>query len=191
MESKEDYWADMGMDDEEETLPNEQHAGEDAGEERSLSQDFEGRRLPVNDCAPEQNLALRMRWGSSLACTSTHLRVADEIMTFLGGAPFENEHIDKAVAAMGTAQNLKEEENVMVAREGGSKSVQAGLGQATSQGSLLWSQTMVRHLGSRLTWNMPFAKDSKRITAAWNAWHMLGDFGNAALQAIMYVLHRA
>ena len=47
-------------------------------------------------------------------------------------AAFENQQIDKAMAATGTAQNLKVEENVTVAREGRSKSVQAGLEQATT-----------------------------------------------------------
>ena len=44
----------------------------------------------------------------------------------------DNAQIDKAMAATGIAQNLKMEENVIVARGGGSKSVQAGLWQATT-----------------------------------------------------------
>ena len=44
----------------------------------------------------------------------------------------EIEHIDMAMAALGTTRDLKGEENVIVARGGGSKSVQAGLGHATS-----------------------------------------------------------
>ena len=43
--------------------------------------------------------------------TKTKLRVADEILTFLEGAAFENEQIDVAMAAMGIAGNLKKEEN--------------------------------------------------------------------------------
>ena len=35
----------------------------------------------------------------------------------------------------------------------------------------------VLYSGSRLTWKMSFAKlRSTRTAAAWNAWHMLGDF---------------
>ena len=44
-------------------------------------------------------------------------------------AALENEQIDKGITAMGIALNLKEEENVLLARGGGSKSVQMGLAQ--------------------------------------------------------------
>ena len=37
----------------------------------------------------------------------TKIRVADEVLTSLAAAALENEHIDKAMAAMGIAQNLK------------------------------------------------------------------------------------
>ena len=135
------------MDDEEETKPKEKHVGENADEE-GIWEDQEG---------PEEILALRMRWGLSLECsepqpTSTKLRLADEILTFLGEAAFENE---QAMAAMGTAQNLKEEENVIVAREVGTKCVQPGLGQSTSQGlcagvrddgEIPWEQADLEHV---------------------------------------------
>ena len=77
---------------------------------------------------PKRIPALRIRWGLSLECRplQTKLRIADDILTFLAEAAMENEHIDKAMAAMGIAQKLKEEENVIVARRGGSTSVQAG-----------------------------------------------------------------
>ena len=45
--------------------------------------------------------------------------------------------------------------------------MQAGLGQATCQGLLAGSSKFtVRHLGSRLTWNMSFAKKRETRTAA-------------------------
>ena len=62
------------------------------------------------------------------------LPIAHEILTFLAEAALENEHIDKAMAAMGITKNLKEEENVIAVRGGGSTSVQSGLGHATRQG---------------------------------------------------------
>ena len=42
----------------------------------------------------------------------------------------ENEQIDKAIAAMGIAQNVKKEENVIVVRGGGSKPVGADMSGA-------------------------------------------------------------
>ena len=45
------------------------------------------------------------------------LRIAHEILAFLAEAALENALIHKAMAAMGIAQNLKEEENVIVAEE--------------------------------------------------------------------------
>ena len=99
--------------------------------------------------------------------TKTKLRVADEILTFLEGAAFENEQIDMAMAAMGIAGNLKKEENVIVAREVGATSVQAGLGQATCQGPSAWEfKVHGEILGRRLTWNMSFAKKRETRTAA-------------------------
>ena len=47
------------------------------------------------------------------------LRIADEILTFLAEAALENSQVDKAMAAMGIAQILREQENVIVARGGG------------------------------------------------------------------------
>ena len=48
------------------------------------------------------------------------LRVADEVLAVLAEAALENEHIHKAMAAMGTAQNLNEE-HAVVAQGDGSK----------------------------------------------------------------------
>ena len=60
----------------------------------------------------------------------------------------------------------KKEENLIVARGVGATSVQAGLGQATCQGRLAGiSKITVRYLGSRLTWNMSFAKERETRTA--------------------------
>ena len=82
---------------------------------------------------------------------------------------------------MGIAQNLKEEENVVVARGVVSKSVQMGLAQTACQGILAGNlKTKVRYLESRLTWNTPFATErATRMTGAWNAWLMLGRFWKA------------
>ena len=41
--------------------------------------------------------------------TSTKLLVADKILTFVGERAFENEQIDTAMAVMGIAQNLSEQ----------------------------------------------------------------------------------
>ena len=81
--------------------------------------------------------------------------------------------------AIGIAQNVKEVEvNVVVARGGGSKSVQMELAQAARQGILAGeSKTKVRFLDGQLTWNLSFATEREtRIAAAWDAWHMLGQF---------------
>ena len=68
-------------------------------------------------------------------------------MKFCG---LENEQNDKAMAAMGIAQNLKEE-TVVVARGGGSKSVRVGPAQAARQGILAGdSKAKVRYLGEPL-----------------------------------------
>ena len=53
-------------------------------------------------------------------------RIADEVFAISAEAALENEQIDKAMAATGIVQNLKKEENVVVAPGGGSKSVQWG-----------------------------------------------------------------
>ena len=102
----------------------------------------------------------------------------DEVLTILSEAALENAQIDKAVAAMGIAQNLKNEEKAIVARGGGSKSVQMGLEQAARQGLFAGSsKTKVRHLRCRLTWNVSFATERETIiAAARNAWHMMGEF---------------
>ena len=47
------------------------------------------------------------------------LRIADEMLTFPEEAALENSQVDKAMAAMGIAQILREQENVIVARGGG------------------------------------------------------------------------
>ena len=66
----------------------------------------------------------------------------------------ENEQIDKAMVAMGTAQNLRKEEDTRRVR-------------ALLAGEL---KTKVRYLGSRLTWNLSFATERETgLAAAWNA----------------------
>ena len=44
------------------------------------------------------------------------IRIAEEVLTILAEAALENQQIDKAMEAMGIAQDLKKEENVVVAR---------------------------------------------------------------------------
>ena len=51
--------------------------------------------------------------------------------------------------------------------------------QAARQGILAGeSKTKARYLDGQLTWNMPSATETETriIAAAWNAWHMLGQF---------------
>ena len=116
------------------------------------------------------------------------IRIADEVLTILAEAALENEQIGKAMEAMeamgmDTALNLKQEENIVVARGDGSKSVQMGLAQAARQGIFAGiSKTKVRYLGNRLTWNMAFAAEKEnRTRATWNAWHMMGQFWKATV----------
>ena len=98
--------------------------------------------------------------------------MADEVLTILAQAALENEHVAKAMAAIGIAQNLKKEENVVVARGGGSMSVQEGLAQASRQGILAGdSIAKVRWLERLLDLECVL-----RHSAAWNAGHMLGRF---------------
>ena len=91
------------------------------------------------------------------------LRSADEVLTILTEAALENEQVDKAMENMGIAQNRKQEENVVVARGAGSKSVQMALAQAAqaARQRILagTSKTEVRYLGSRLSWNTAFAAE--------------------------------
>ena len=133
-------------------------------EKSSLGQDPEGRQLPVYDWSQKRILRKWTRWCLSPVCSEprpTKLLVADEILTFLGETAFENEKIDKGDGSSGHCT-----EHV------GVKSAKTSLGQATSQALLTGSsKTTVRYLCSRLTWNM-----------AWNAWRMLGDFGQSASQ---------
>ena len=86
------------------------------------------------------------------------------------------------MAAIVIGQNLREEEKVVVARGGESKSIQTGLGQAVRQGLLAEKlKTKERFLG-RLTWNMSFATERETsIAAAWNAWRMMDQFPKADL----------
>ena len=105
----------------------------------------------------------------------------NEVLTIWAEAVVENEQIDKVMEAMGVAQNLKKEENAVVARGEGSESAHMGLAQAARQGILSGSsRTNVRSLGSCQTWNMAIAAEREiRINAAWNAWHMMGQFWKA------------
>ena len=74
-----------------------------------------------------------------------------QLLTILAEAALENEQIDKAMAAMGIVQNLKKEENVVVAPGGGSKSVRMGLAQTARRGILAGeSKTKVRCSGEPL-----------------------------------------
>ena len=68
--------------------------------------------------------------------------------------------------------------NVVVARGGGSKSVQMELAQTARQGILAANRRqMFKYLDGQLTWNMPSATETEaRVAAAWHAWHMLGQF---------------
>ena len=71
-----------------------------------------------------------------------------------------------------------------MARGVGATSVQAGLGQASCQGLFAGSSKFtMRHLGSRLTWNMSFAKEREtRIAAALECVANVGRFLECASQ---------
>ena len=129
MEGEEDSWANAGMDDDEETLPQEQHAGKEAGGEKQFRA-RPRRTTSASRCwAPKENPAQRMRWGLSPASSEprpTQLQVADEMLTFLGEAAFENEQIVSS--------------NGHCTEPVGAESVQGGLGQATGQGLLILRQ---------------------------------------------------
>ena len=61
------------------------------------------------------------KWRMPQCCSEprphqAEIRIADEVLTILAEAALENQQIDKAMEAMGIAQNLKKEENVVVAR---------------------------------------------------------------------------
>ena len=125
MESEEDPWAGMGMDEDEEILPKEQIVEEEVCEECSLGQDKDG-RPPVDDWP--------LLGSPSFECSEPRplqmkRRIADVILTF--PAALEHAQIDKAMAAVGIAQNLEESSWPWEAEQ---KSVQAASGQATSQG---------------------------------------------------------
>ena len=122
--------------------------------------------LPHEDERPTENVTGRT-WRLPCGCSEPQpqqvIRIADEVLAILAEAALENEQIDKAMEAMGVAQNLEQEENVVMAREEGSKMVLMGLAQAARQGILAGiSKTKVRYLGSRLTWNLAFAAEIKR-----------------------------
>ena len=86
---------------------------------------------------PAENVPGRKRWlphgRREPRPRKTEIRIEDEVLTTSAEAAPENKQIDKAMAAMGIAQNLKEE-NVVVARGGGSKSVRMGPAQAARHG---------------------------------------------------------
>ena len=123
---------------------------------------------------------LERKWRLPHGCSESRprqaeIRIADEIMTILPEAALENEQIDKAMVAMGIPHNLKNEDNVVVARGGGSKSVQMGLAQAARQGILAGdSMAKGRHLVRET-----------RIAAAWNSWYPRrgNDGGSEGVQA--------
>ena len=93
---------------------------------------------------------------------------------FLEEAVFENEQLDRAMAAMGIAQNLKKEEDVIVARGVGATSVLAGLGQARSQGIFAGGSTStVRYFFLPQVVLEHVTRQRKRkheFIAAWKAW---------------------
>ena len=73
-----------------------------------------GRNGPVDDW-PQKRILRNRREGACLlravrlGPTSRKLLVADEILTFIGERAFENEQIDTAMAVLGIAQNLSEQ----------------------------------------------------------------------------------
>ena len=113
------------------------------------------------------------KWGLPHGCSGprsqqAEIRIADEVLTILAEAALKNEQIDKAMEAMepmgmGTALNLKKEENIVVARGEGSKSVQVGLTQAARLGFFAGiSKTKVRYLGAALPGTWPSLQREKQ-----------------------------
>ena len=95
---------------------------------------------PDEEGPPEENPAPRMRRRLSPGCSEARplqmkLRVADKVLALQMEAALQNAQIDLAMAAMGIAQNLKKEENVIVAQGSGSKSVQTGSGTSGTPGT--------------------------------------------------------
>ena len=116
-----DSWAGVGMDDGDAVL---------TGEPRQNSP-------PEGERAAEH--ATGRRWELPHGCSEprprqAENRIADDVLTIFAEAAVENEQIDKAMAAMGIAQNLKEEENVVVGARGRIKVRTTGLGASTAAG---------------------------------------------------------
>ena len=159
-------WASVGMDDADAVLTEEPRQNSPPEGERSAGH-VTGRRweVPLGRSEPPTSAGGE----SNRRCS-----FGDLCRSSAG----KNEQIDKAMAAMGVSQNLKKEENVVVARGGGSKSVQMGLAHIARQEILAGEpKTKVRYLGCLLNWDMSSATEREtRIAAVWNAWHMLGQF---------------
>ena len=134
-------------------------------------------------------------WGLPRGCSGpwlqqAEIRIADEVLTVLAEAALENEQIGKAMGVMeameamgmGTAQNLKKEENMVVARGEGSKSVQMGLAQTARQGIFAGtSKTKVLLLGkpTYLEYGLRLREreresEKQELMQTWNAGHMMG-----------------
>ena len=102
------------------------------------------------------------------------IRIADKVFSMLAKAALENEHIDKATAAMGIAQKLKEEEKVVVARGGGSTSEQKGLapvvaresgGRLEREGNVLGESPNLQHV-LRYSKENPNCRSLERVAHA-------------------------
>ena len=133
LESEEDPWASMGMDDAEETLPKDQRPAKDAAADRTPGQDQEEQRFRRRAASRRESRA-KDEMGLSSGCSEPRplqmkLRIAHVILTFLAEAALENALIQKAMAAMGIAQNLEEEENVIVAEEADQRRCKQGWGK--------------------------------------------------------------
>ena len=145
----EDTWTSVSIDDDEETLQKRSTLEKRQAKKASIGTIPEQRQMEVNEPLPKENDAQRTIWRLSRECsersrTSSKLQVADAILLFLGETTSEKEQIDNAMAAMGIAQYLKEE-NAIVARGVVATSVQSNHGQAKSQALFLRSSnTTVR-----------------------------------------------
>ena len=127
-EHREEEWNAMQMEDEDSPGAG---AGMDDADEVLRDGPPQGERTTEN--------VIGRRWGLPHGCSEPRprqgeIRITDEVSTVLTEAALENEQDDKAMAAMGIAQNLNKEETVVVARGGGSMSVLKSLAQASRQG---------------------------------------------------------
>ena len=124
----------------------------------------------------KRTLRIARGWEPSSSCReprhrSAAVRVADEIITFLREAKIENRQIDRAMAGTGFKQNLKKEDDVIVTRGPGARSVHLGLSKVAKAADFAGvPKTVIKYLGSRLAWNLSFAHErGARIAAALEA----------------------